>query len=376
MTPGLSPVADSHQEEIKTNDGQPVYPHWNGFGNLSHLVVVCGIANALWLNGQFDVPGRGPEDPPWTKLHASTTNLPPEERNENKLLISTMGPFRRVGKQVIHGSPTLNSEASWMRGTNLPASFYLQLIKQHFKASAKKFIKRMVTMVKKEEKNIPAAPELPIDVAHGRREGLHAWLNGNLQCVAPGDQFPILLPHDLDYCLVDDKKMEDEDTQIFKNPRNGDHLMTSFQWKTCIWHATLDAFWSRKRSTVAKKYRELACFFDFQAQLRTDLSCLPPQGPIPTEDSWGMKVACAMLLRSQDEGGNAPCVQFETVREFHSAFTNFIHTCPEGVGAHLTLQRRGSDVWLPDAPVTLEIMDGALDYMEKGWKVMELSVYE
>eukprot|EP00536_Pseudo-nitzschia_multiseries_P013694 jgi/Psemu1/36047/gm1.36047_g len=211
---------------------------------------------------------------------------------------------------------------------------------------------------------------------------------------APGDQFPILRP----------------------SLRDGDHLMTPFQCKycwsfnlkghaqcagcptgdllaRCIWRATLDAFWSRERSTVAKDCRELACYFDCQVHMGTDLSCLPAQGPLQQEDCWGMKVACAMLLRSLDPGRNAPFVQFETVRKCHSAFTNYVHTCPEGVGAHLTLQGIGRDfvstlvanslwincfttgchrhmgdvVWLPDAPVTLEIMDTTLDYMEEKW---------
>eukprot|EP00536_Pseudo-nitzschia_multiseries_P002870 jgi/Psemu1/6501/gm1.6501_g len=221
----------------------------------------------------------------------------------------------------------------------------------------------------------------------------------------PVDQFPVLLLHDLDNCLVDNRLMEDEDTQRFKNPRSGDPLMTPFQCKHCwfynlkgcaqvngcptdmllakyIRRATLDAFWSQEQSTVAKNAENLSCL---------------PQGPIPAEDFWGMmKVDCAMLLRSQDKGRNAPCVQFETVRKCHSAFTNFVHTCPEGVGAHLTLQGRGSgfvstlvanslwfncfttrchrrmgDVWLPDAPVTLEVMGTALDYMEEKWEAIE-----
>eukprot|EP00536_Pseudo-nitzschia_multiseries_P013970 jgi/Psemu1/37041/gm1.37041_g len=195
-------------------------------------------------------------------------------------------------------------------------------------------------------------------LAHQRRDGLHAWLNGH--------QFPILPPRDLDNCLVDNKKMEDEETQRFKNPHNGgDHLMTPFQCENCwffnlkgcaqvnccptntilakcIWCTTLDTFWSQERFMVVKNCRELTYYFDFQVQLGTDLSCLPPRGPFLQEDFWGMKVACNMLLRSLDEGCNAPFVQFETIRRRCSAFTNLAHTCPEGLRAHLTLQGRGS----------------------------------
>eukprot|EP00536_Pseudo-nitzschia_multiseries_P004073 jgi/Psemu1/9200/gm1.9200_g len=186
------------------------------------------------------------------------------------------------------------------------------------------------------------------------------------ECISqvPGDQFSILLACDLDNCLVDDELMEDNDTQRFKNPGDGDSLLTRY--------------------------------FDYQVHLGTEVSCLPPLGPMPPEDSWGMKVACAMLLRSQDQGCNALCVQFETTRKCCSAFTNSVHTCPEGVGAYLTLQGRGcgfvstsvanslwfnqfttrchcgmGDVWLPDTLVTLEIMDAALHYMEEKWEAME-----
>eukprot|EP00536_Pseudo-nitzschia_multiseries_P015340 jgi/Psemu1/42140/gm1.42140_g len=36
------------------------YPTWLRYVGL--------YANALWLNSQFDIPGHGPKDPPWTKL--------------------------------------------------------------------------------------------------------------------------------------------------------------------------------------------------------------------------------------------------------------------------------------------------------------------
>eukprot|EP00536_Pseudo-nitzschia_multiseries_P009922 jgi/Psemu1/24554/gm1.24554_g len=192
------------------------------------------------------------------------------------------------------------------------------------------------------------------------------------QSADPGDQFPVLPPRDLDKCLIDDKRMADDDSQRFKNPRDGDHLM-----KTCIQRATLDTFWSQERSTVSHNQREVAGYFDCQAKLRT-------------KGSSGMQVACAMLLRSQEPGHNTQCVQFEATRKCHSGFTSFVHTCPDGAGAHFNLQGRGSgfvstsvtnslwfkhftarchrwmgDVSLPDAPVTLKIMDATLDHMEE-----------
>eukprot|EP00536_Pseudo-nitzschia_multiseries_P007909 jgi/Psemu1/19038/gm1.19038_g len=102
-----------------------------------------------------------------------------------------------------------------------------------------------------------------------------------------------------------------------------------------ICHATLGAFWSGERSTVAGNWREVICYFDYQAQVGSEVSFLPPWGPMPQEDSWGMKVPGTCR--------NAQCVQFETMRKRHPGFTNFVHTCPDGVTAHLHLQGRGSD---------------------------------
>eukprot|EP00536_Pseudo-nitzschia_multiseries_P004836 jgi/Psemu1/10997/gm1.10997_g len=198
-------------------------------------------------------------------------------------------------------------------------------------------------------------------------EGPHAWLNDNVQrlgitcygvwypgCFSqdPGDQFPILLPRNLDNCLIYDKRMADEDSQQFKNPCDGDHLMTPFQCKNCcflnlkgragmngcptddllgkfIRRVTLNAFWSQERPTAT-------------------VSCLPPWGPTPQEDFWGMKVAWACF-----SGPENPV-----------AMPGVCSLKPLGNGG----VQRG--MWLPDALVTLEIMDLALDDMEDEWKSM------
>eukprot|EP00536_Pseudo-nitzschia_multiseries_P000601 jgi/Psemu1/1377/gm1.1377_g len=182
---------------------------------------------------------------------------------------------------------------------------------------------------------------------------------------APGDQFPVLLQCDLDNCLIDNEKMKYEDTQRFKNPASTWKPETVHDGKNCI---------------------ELTHYFDFQAQLGMEFLVSVTPGSDPARE----------LLRSQDEGRNALCVQFETVRRYHSAFTHLLHTCPDEAGAHITLQGRGSgfvstsvanslwfkcfttgchcrmgDVWLPDVWVTLEIMDAALDYMEEEQMAMD-----
>ena len=83
----------------------------------------------------------------------------------------------------------------------------------------------------------------------------------------------MLSANDLDDSLVDENYLEDEDKERFKEARDGDHLMSPFQCDEChlynmigrkailgyapddlallcIRRASLDAFWSRERSTV------------------------------------------------------------------------------------------------------------------------------
>eukprot|EP00536_Pseudo-nitzschia_multiseries_P010365 jgi/Psemu1/25705/gm1.25705_g len=109
----------------------------------------------------------------------------------------------------------------------------------------------------------------------------------------------------------------------------------------------------------------------------------PPLMPFGAKKDPQGYLACAMLLRSREPNHNAQCMQFETVRKCRSVFTNFVHTCPDGVGFVSTTMtnslsfkrfttggchRRMGDVLLPDDPVTLEIMDATLDYMEEKWQ--------
>jgi len=49
---------------------------------------------------------------------------------------------------------------------------------------------------------------------------------------------------------------------------------------------------------------------------------VPALGPFPVEDVVGMKLAMVMVLKSLDPGINADTVQFDTVRQFRSAYSN------------------------------------------------------
>ena len=232
------------------------------------------------------------------------------------------------------------------------------------------------------------------------------------------DKFPVLSSQDLDDALIDESHLEEEDKGRFKEARNGDHLMTPFQCDDChfynmkgrraienlstdellllcIRRASLDACWSRERSTVGANLREAKRFLDNMCLLGVETIAFPPKGPHPYGDTWGMRVACGFLLRSKDRGRNARHVQFETVRRTRSMYSNVTHTCEGGTGLSLTgsdgsmtvsnastnkpwfrrfmlgCHRRMGDVWLPDQPITMKIMEVCLSELEENWTLFE-----
>lgn len=247
-----------------------------------------------------------------------------------------------------------------------------------------------------------------------------AWC-GKCYMQMEDDKFPVLTAQDLeDEAIVNDEEMVEEDDPLrFKEGRDGDHLVCPFQCDVChfvnmrkrvpiegrqkdeltllcIRRANLDSLWARERSTVAKNRREGVRYLEIESRLCDDLEeddgGYPERGPWPIKDVFGMRLACSMLLRSLDPGQNAKTIQFETLRKLRSHMSNFIHTCPGGTGATFVgedsnastlsrsftnglwfrrfsqgCHRRMGDVWLPDRPVTIDVLKGALNLLEGDW---------
>lgn len=168
------------------------------------------------------------------------------------------------------------------------------------------------------------------------------------------DSFPVLSSCGLDEAIINDEAMEEEDPLWFREARDGDHLMCPFVcdechfWNlrrrevlvgnvcgeltmVCIRRANLDALWSRERSTVAGNLREGVRYLLICDRLG-EKDPYPGRGPWPVGDLFGMKMACALLVRTLDPGKNAEQVQFETVCKLWSHLSNFAHTTPRGMG--------------------------------------------
>jgi hypothetical protein len=137
------------------------------------------------------------------------------------------------------------------------------------------------------------------------------------------------------------------DEKRFKVAHAGDHLMTPFQCELChfhniyntepepydledveiieyMHHCNKDALWSRETSAVENNLREVlrgerksARRFRFPGS-----TAIPPMGPYPLSDTFGMKSAMVVLERSLDPGKHATYVPWDTFRKYRSAITN------------------------------------------------------
>ena len=239
-----------------------------------------------------------------------------------------------------------------------------------------------------------------------------AW---HAECYAQhsGDRFPVLRASDLDDALLTEEDLEDDEPDRFKHARAGDHLMCPFQCDRChfvnlqgrfpgarreddtlllcIRRANLDAMWSRETSTVQSNLREHLKLMSNNAKLGLQ-NPYPQRGPFAEEDSFGMGLACACLIRSMDAGNNADTIQFETMRKLRSHYANFVHTTPNGTGMAAMsgdssstffsnsasnsywfrrfmqgVHKRMGDVWIPDRAITIDEVLRMMTLLEEDW---------
>ena len=88
-----------------------------------------------------------------------------------------------------------------------------------------------------------------------------------------------------------------------------------------IWRANLDAFWARKLDTVGATRREEAQVGKLGNSMGL-YNLSSAIGPFPVEDTRGMGIAVCMLQRFLDKGRYQNYLQFETVRNLRSAYSN------------------------------------------------------
>jgi len=79
-------------------------------------------------------------------------------------------------------------------------------------------------------------------------------------------------------------------------------------------------------------------------------SLAPSMGPFPLEDTWGMKIAVAVLDRSFDSGLYEATVQFETFQKLRAAVTNVSQAGVGGLGDVIGAYERNR-TWISNVPI-------------------------
>ena len=126
-----------------------------------------------------------------------------------------------------------------------------------------------------------------------------------------GDQF--MCPFQCDLC-------------VFRTVQGRDPLGPSAadeRLLACIRRVILDSFWARKPGTVEANARQLRHGVKMMANLGVDPPCTR-MGPFQLEDSWGYKVALAMVEDSLRPGRYANYKQFKATRKIRTAFAELV----------------------------------------------------
>jgi len=126
--------------------------------------------------------------------------------------------------------------------------------------------------------------------------------------------------------------------------RHDDHLM-------CILRrANLDSLWGRETTTVAANRRNLNQLIRLWSDQIGVEPLLPPLGPFPDQDVFGVTAAVAMLAKSVEPGRYRNYTQFETLRKLRSAYSNLFHASALGSGSMSTLGRDTAKTFLSACP--------------------------
>jgi hypothetical protein len=207
------------------------------------------------------------------------------------------------------------------------------------------------------------------------------------------------------------------DETRFKIAQAGDHLMTPFQCELCHFHNIFkrepetydleevetieflhrcckDALWSRETSVVENNLRKAmrgrkSARFKFPGEM-----AIPPMGPYPLSDTFGMKATMVVLDRSLDPGKYVIFVQWDTFRKARSAVTNRAQAGISGLedtmGAYekkrvwiskvpthtfwfcrfaTGIHRRVGEIKKQDEAITINTLHASEKILEKRWRL-------
>ncbi len=91
-----------------------------------------------------------------------------------------------------------------------------------------------------------------------------------------------------------------------------------------------DAVWGREPATVDATLRATKPLVQLWDSVRITTSLLPPRGPFPVADSFGVAVAKGVVLKSLEPGCYVSHQLFETIRKLRAGFSNMYMSSLEG----------------------------------------------
>jgi hypothetical protein len=111
----------------------------------------------------------------------------------------------------------------------------------------------------------------------------------------------------------------------------------------CIRRINLDALWAREPGTVQSTRTAVVRGVALSAIVQIEPP-YPELGPFPFQDTQGYNIAIQMVLASLNPGHHAEFLQFDTIRQFRSAFAN-VHRASAVASGKAT-------VWIDDKGLT------------------------
>jgi hypothetical protein len=111
----------------------------------------------------------------------------------------------------------------------------------------------------------------------------------------------------------------------------------------------LDELWDRELQTVSKNFSQATRALD-SAHSVGIIDSFPAMGPFPVADTFGMKAAVVMLLKSLDVGKYASNIQFSTMRKMHSVFSNIHHAPATGISGSTVMAKNMHKLLVTDCP--------------------------
>jgi hypothetical protein len=207
------------------------------------------------------------------------------------------------------------------------------------------------------------------DKIHNGMSGLFCvnFAHSRARWAAPLDRFPHHAP-------VDEDGFDwgpQEDVTQYTHGRNGDHMVTPFQCDLCIFRnlqrrnpvaglqddlllcficrVNLDALWGRESTTVASTLRGSRQMVTMWRQVGLT-PVFPKIRPYPVADSFGYRVAIAMVLKSLDPGWYTHFQQFESICKLQATYSNIYMASLQGTSSLRSFGGDQAKHYLMDSP--------------------------